>query len=199
MPEVQHLLRAGRGDLAMKKFYVYVLLLLPVLAVGWRAFEPTAAAAPERATKAHMNMLQLMRAFPFPHANVVFDTQGKDPVGPEKKESMVFSVYRWGDSDTYAGWEGVENSALALAEMAPMLLTPRACANGIPAPVTQADWKNAVQGLVVAGEKAHKAALTRNMDAMLDIGETLSNACAACHEKYRDVDLEGGTRCKVGK
>ena len=34
---------------------------------------------------------------------------------------------------------------------------------------------------------------------MLDVSETLSDACAACHEKYRDVDLSGGTRCKVGK
>ena len=183
----------------MKNLYVPVLLLFLLLPVGQRAFEQTAAAAPERATSAHMNMLQLMRAFPFPHANVLFDTPGRDPVGPEKKQSMVFSVYRWGDSDTYAGWEGVENSALALAEMAPILLTPRVCANGIPAPVAQPDWKKAVQGLVVAGEKAHKAALTRNLDAMLDVGETLSNACAACHDKYRDVDLEGGTRCKVGK
>lgn len=182
----------------MKKIHVLVLLL-PLFVFGWRAFEPAVAAAPESATKAHMNMLQLMRAFPFPHANVLFDTQGRDPVGPEKKQSMVFSVYRWGDSDTYAGWEGVENSALALAEMAPILLTPRACSNGLPAPVTQPDWKSAVHGLAVAGEKAHKAALTRNMDAMLDVSETLSNACAACHDKYRDVDLSGGTRCKVGK
>jgi hypothetical protein len=112
---------------------------------------------------------------------------------------MVFSVYRWGDSDTYAGWEGVENSALALAEMAPMLLTARACSNGLPAPTTQEDWKSAVQGLVVAGQKAHAAALTRNTDAMLEVGETINDACAACHDKYRDVDLEGGTRCRVGK
>ena len=182
----------------MKKIYVLVLLL-PLAVIGWRAFESTVAAAPEPAPKPHMNMLQLMRAFPFPHANVLFDTQARDPAGPEKKQSMVFSVYRWGDSDTYAGWEGVENSALALMEMAPILLTARACSNGIPAPVTEPDWKKAVAGLVVAGEKAHKAALTRNMDAMLDVGETLSNACAACHDKYRDVDLEGGTRCKVGK
>ena len=56
-------------------------------------------------------MLQLMRAFPFPHSNVLFDTQTRDPIGPEKKQSMVYSVYRWQDSDTYAGWEGVESSA----------------------------------------------------------------------------------------
>ena len=181
----------------MKRCFMPVLLL-PLFVAGWHTLEPTVVAQ-QPATKAHMNMLQLMRAFPFPHANVLFDTQGRDPVGPEKKASMVFSVYRWGDSDTYAGWEGVENSALALVEMAPILLTPRPCASGIPAPVAQPDWKKAVQGLVVAGEQAHKAALTRNMDAMLEISETLTNACAACHDKYRDVDLEGGTRCKVGK
>ena len=182
----------------MKSRYLLVPLL-PLMVLGWRSSETAAAGGAAQTSKAHMNMLQLMRAFPFPHANVLFDAQAKDPVGPEKKQSMVCSVDRWGDSDTYAGWEGVENSALALAEMAPILLTPRLCANGIPAPVMQSGWKKAVEGLVLAGEKAHKAALTRNIDAMLDVGETLSNACAACHDKYRDVDLEGGTRCKVGK
>jgi hypothetical protein len=75
----------------------------------------------------------------------------------------------------------------------------RLCSNGLPAPVAQPDWTKAVNGLVMAGEKAHKAAQTKNLDAMLDVSETLSDACAACHEKYRDVDLSGGTRCKVGK
>jgi hypothetical protein len=182
----------------MKSLYLLLLILLLGL-LAWRVPEQAVVAAPPPATKAHMNMLQLMRAFPFPHSNVLFDTQSRDPVGKDKKESMVFSVYRWGDSDTYAGWEGVENSALALAEMAPLLLTPRLCANGLPAPVGQSDWKGAVQGLVAAGETAHKAAAARNLDAMLDVGETLSNACASCHNKYRDVDLEGGQRCKVGK
>jgi hypothetical protein len=182
----------------MKNPYL-LLLVLPLGLLAWRVPEQAVAAALPPAAKVQMNMLQLMRAFPFPHSNVVFDTQSTDPVGKDKKESMVFSVYRWGDSDTYAGWEGVENSALALAEMAPLLLTPRSCANGLPAPVAQPDWKKAVQGLVAASETAHKAAVARDLDAMLDVSETLSNACAACHDKYRDVDLEGGQRCKVGK
>jgi hypothetical protein len=163
--------------------------------IGCRASEPAAAAAPAAAPKAHMNMLQLMRAFPFPHSNVLFDTQTRDPIGPEKKQTMVYSVYRWQDSDTYAGWDGIESSALALAEMAPLLLIPRACANGLPAPVDEADWKAAVEGLVAAGEATHKAALTKNLDEMLTVSETLVNSCSACHDKYRDVDLEGGTRC----
>jgi hypothetical protein len=146
-----------------------------------------------------MNVLQLMRAFPFPHSNVLFDAQSKDPVGPEKVQTMVFSVYRWNDSDAYAGWEGVENSALALTEIAPLLLTPRNCANGNPAPVDREDWKAAVQGLVQAGEEAYKAALTKNLDAMVDASGTLANACAACHDIYRDVDLTGGERCAIPK
>jgi hypothetical protein len=175
-----------------------LLLILPVLMTGCRASEPAAAATATPAVpKAHMNMLQLMRAFPFPHSNVLFDTQTRDPIGAEKKQSMVFSVYRWQDSDTYAGWEGVENSALALAEMAPLLLTPRPCANGLPAPVDQADWKAAVEGLIAAGEAANKAALTKNLDEMAMVSETLVNSCSACHDKYRDVDLEGGTRCQA--
>jgi hypothetical protein len=176
-----------------------LVLILPLLLVGCRASEPAAAATATPTTpKAHMNMLQLMRAFPFPHSNVLFDTQTRDPIGPEKKQSMVYSVYRWQDSDTYAGWEGVESSALALAEMAPLLRIPRMCANGLPAPVDQPDWMAAVDGLVAAGEAAHKAALTKNLDEMLNVSETVVNSCSACHDKYRDVDLEGGKRCEVG-
>lgn len=144
-------------------------------------------------------MLQLMRSFPFPHSNVIFDTQSRDPEGPEKKVSMSFSVYRWGDSDTYAGWAGVENSALALAEMAPILLTPRACSNGNPAPVDRDDWKKAVEGLAKAADEIYAAAHSKNMDGMLQVSETLSNACAACHDVYRDVDLSGGERCTIPK
>jgi len=68
----------------MKKLYLSVLLLLALTLIGWRTLDSPAAAAPEPAMKAHMNMLQLMRAFPFPHANVLFDTQSRDPIGPEK-------------------------------------------------------------------------------------------------------------------
>ena len=183
----------------MQKILALLALALPVLLVGCRGPETAAAASTAVTPKVHMNMLQLMRAFPFPHANVLFDAQTTDPVGEEKTSSMVYSVYRWQDADTYAGWEGVESSALALAEMAPLLLTPRACANGLPAPVDQRDWKAAVQQLASAGQQAYKAAQTKILDNMLEVSDALVDACAACHDKYRDVDLTGGTRCKVGQ
>ena len=37
----------------------------------------------------------------------------------------------------------------------------------------------------------------KNLDEMLAVSETIVNSCSACHDKYRDVDLEGGTRCEV--
>jgi hypothetical protein len=184
----------------MRRVHVLGLAMVAfALLVGCTASQPPAATAPAVAppAKAHMNMLQLMRSFPFPHSNVLFDVQSRDPEGPEKKQSMVFSVYRWNESDTYAGWPGVESSALALADMAPLLLTPRACANGKPAPVDRDDWKQAVAGLVTVGEEAATVARAKNMEAMIDLTEKVSNACAACHDLYRDVDLTGGVRCSV--
>jgi len=79
------LLPAGRGDLTMKKLYLSVLLLLPLTLIGWRTLDSPAAAAAEPAMKAHMNMLQLMRAFPFPHANVLFDTAESRSDRPREK------------------------------------------------------------------------------------------------------------------
>jgi hypothetical protein len=186
----------------MKTRSLNVLALMALLSAssGCGAAEQAAAIeSPVAASTAQMTMLQLMRAFPFPHSNVLFDTQTIDPEGTEKTASMSFSVYRWVDSDTYAGWAGVENSALALAEMAPLLLIPRACANGKPAPVEQEGWKAAVRGLVAAGEAAHMAAQSKSLDAMIEVSETISNACSACHDLYRDVDLSGGERCTPAK
>ncbi|HEX5108766.1 MAG TPA: hypothetical protein VFV95_09980 [Vicinamibacterales bacterium] len=177
--------------------HFWLALLLPIVFSGCGGTEQPVTAATTPSPKAHANMLQFMRAFPFPHSNVIFDTQSRDPESQEKKASMSFSVYRWGDSDTYAGWAGVENSALALADMAPLLLIPRACSNGKAAPVDREDWKKAVQGLVTTSDEVLKAAKTRNQDVMLDASEKLSNACAACHDIYRDVDLSGGERCSV--
>jgi hypothetical protein len=60
----------------------------------WRGSETAAAGGAAQTPKAHMNMLQLMRAFPFPHANVLFDAHAKDPVGPEKKQSSRHATWR---------------------------------------------------------------------------------------------------------
>jgi hypothetical protein len=76
------------------------VLMLPLLTVACGGDTGVAPPVVEAAApRAHMNMLQLMRAFPFPHSNVLFDARGRDPEGPEKKQSMSYSVYRWYEAD----------------------------------------------------------------------------------------------------
>jgi hypothetical protein len=69
------------------------------------------------------------------------------------------------------------------------------CENGRPVPLDREDFRKAAQGLAEAGEAAYKAAQSKNLDAMVEVSETVSNACATCHEPYRDFD-DPKDRCK---
>jgi hypothetical protein len=44
-----------------------------------------------------------------------------------------------------------------------------------------------VQGLVETGRAAYKASQSRNVEAVIDVGNQISDACANCHRVYRDV------------
>ena len=55
--------------------------------------------------------------------------------------------------------------------------------NGKPAPMDQLDWPGLVQGLRDASQATYKAAQTKNQDAIVDAAGTLTEACAACHDK----------------
>jgi len=91
-------------------------------------------------------------------------------------------------------------AAVALAESAPLLLTPgRRCQNGRPVPVDRSDWKQYVSALVDVGKLAHKLSQARNYDAFIEISEKLNDACANCHKVYRDKggsEGSGTTRCQ---
>lgn len=50
------------------------------------------------------------------------------------------------------------------------------------------------RGLTAAGQAAYKAARSKRMDAMLEVGEQVTVACANCHEPYRDFD-DQSRRC----
>jgi mono/diheme cytochrome c family protein len=147
------------------------------------------------------NLAELMRAIAFPNANIIFNTQLKDPGAQTKKElaKSPFDYVEWG-ATVYPGWLSIDQAAVALAESAPLLLTPgRRCQNGKPVPVDRADWKQYVSALVDVGKLAHKVSQTRNYDAFMDISEKLNDACANCHKVYRDkggTEGSGATRCQ---
>jgi hypothetical protein len=136
----------------------------------------------------HSNLAQVMRGIPFTFANIVFDTQTIDPSAPREPADVsggATATFR----NVYGGWQEVENSALALAEAANLLMIPgRFCENGRPAPVNDERYRTAAEGLAAAGLAAYKAAQTKSRDEMIAVSEIVSEACAACHEPYRDFD-----------
>ena len=147
------------------------------------------------------NLAELMRAIAFPNSNILFNVQIKDPGVQPKKQAITsqFDYSEWG-SGVYGGWLAVDQAAVAIAETAPLLLTPgRRCQNGKPVPVDAADWKQYVAALADVGRLAHQASKARNFEAFTDITEKLNDACANCHKVYRDkggTEGSGGTRCQ---
>src|SRR5262249_32972837 len=97
-----------------------------------------------------------------------------------------FNWMVWG-GNIYSGWELVDYAAVALAESAPLMLTPgRRCENGKPVPVDQPDWIKFTQELAEAGRAAYKASQTRNQEAVSDVSNQVADACLNCHLAYRD-------------
>jgi hypothetical protein len=127
---------------------------------------------------------QLMRGLFFPHSNVVFSTQDRNPA--EIPKARLPSASTDPLTGIFNGWDAVENSALTLIEGADLLMTPgRVCSNGREVPLKAPDWAKFVEQLRQAGQVAYQAAKTKNTDKMVDASEVLNTACANCHNKYR--------------
>jgi hypothetical protein len=160
-----------------------------------RGAPPKAPKAPAASTapKVEANLLQLMRGIVYPASNVIFASQDdlrKQPTPPDASTSPNPLT------TTYGGWQAVENAALALSESANLMLMPgRMCSNGKPAPVRRADWVKDVQKLREAGRAAYKAAQKKDTDAMVDVSGTISDACSACHDVYREKKGGVQDRC----
>ena len=144
------------------------------------------------------NMAQLMRGILFPSSNIIFNVQTNDPSAavnskqPGAGASTTFSWTDWG-AGIYKPWDIVDYAAIAVAEAAPLLLTPgRRCENGKLAPVDRPDWIKFTQEMAEAGRAAYKASQTRNQEVVSDVTNQLSDSCLHCHEVYRDKP--GGTK-----
>jgi hypothetical protein len=154
---------------------------------------PSPAAA---AAKPHGTLLQVMRAIDFPNSNIIFDTQTTDPAAPAKPGDASGSASaQFGG--LYGGWEKVENASIALAESATLIMMPgRTCSNGKPVPIENEDWKKFAQLLADSGMASYKAAQAKSLDQMMEVSGTVADACAQCHEVYRDRGRVGSPeRC----
>jgi cytochrome c556 len=150
------------------------------------------AAAPKPQALATLG--QLMKGILFPSSNVIFAAQGDNPADVKPAADPSTSTNPL--ASTYGKWEAVENAALAIAEAANLLTIPgRKCSNGRDVPVQNADWAKLVQGVRDAGMVSYKAAQSKNQDNILMAADVLANACASCHDKYREKPTLAD-RCK---
>jgi len=151
------------------------------------ATPPKAVADKATAMPIQANLGQLMKGVFYPNSNVIFFAQSQDPAkvnGTQESSTATDPL-----QSAYGKWEAVENSALALTEVANLLTIPgRKCANGREMPPRNADWAKLVQGVREAGMQAYKAAQAKDQDKILDAADTLTTACANCHDKYREKE-----------
>lgn len=151
-------------------------------------------------TQLHGTLIQVMRGILLPASNVVFAVQADDPEKLVPTEETIatspnpLALPR----PEYGGWVAVENAGIAMAEAANLITTPgRLCSNGRPVPVDAAEWKKYVQILRDAGMEAYKAAKAKDPDAILFSAGTVTDACAACHDVYREkTDAQGGLKAR---
>ena len=154
---------------------------------------PTGRSAAAQQPRVYASMLQVMRGVLYPASNVIFTAQIDDPASFKPADHTSTSSDPF--TSTYGGWEAVENSGMALAEAANLLIIPRACGNGKPAPVGNADWQLWVQELRDAGMAVYKAGQAKDSDVVLQAADTLATACLHCHAKYRNVPGGIPARC----
>jgi len=165
----------------------------PAQASGGGAKPKPAATAAAPASKVEANLLQLMRGVLYPASNVIFAAQDDLAKQPKPEDASTSPNPL---TTTYGGWQAVENAALAIAESANLVMMPgRMCSNGKPAPIGRADWVKDVQRLREAGRAAYKAAQKKDTDAIVEVSGTLSDACSACHDVYREKKTGPQDRC----
>lgn len=194
---VAHLLRAnafpaGPAELRADDSPAQIALVGPPGAP--RATVSSGATAQGADARPPGNLAQVMRGILFPSSNLIFNVQNSDPGEQKMGWQPGATPFGWADwgAGIYSGWELVDYAAIALAESAPLLLSPdRRCENGKPVPVEREDWVQYTAELAEAGRAAYRASQSRNRDAVIEVTNQIAEACLQCHDVYRDKP--GGT------
>jgi len=178
---------AGQADLSVEEAQLKTMTMAAASAP--KPLAPQASHAPTFPPAG--NLAQVMRGILFPSSNLIFNVQTHDPNEVKaaldvNKNQGGFSWVDWG-AGIYKPWDLVDYAAVALAESAPLMLTPgRRCENGKPVPVDRPDWIKFTEELAEAGRAAYKASQTRNQEAVSDATNQIADACLNCHQVYRD-------------
>jgi hypothetical protein len=96
-----------------------------------------------------------------------------DAVGTVIDEKGVHEI----EPLTQEDWDAARNHAYTFTEAGNLLMMPTRAQDA-------GEWMQLAQALITAGEKAIRAAETRNKTAVFDAGAEVYDACTACHAKY---------------
>jgi hypothetical protein len=144
-------------------------------------------ASPAAPLEVHGTLNEVMKSILFPNSNIVFDLQEGDPSTSTAEGAGVYA-------SVYSGWERVRIAGIALAESANLVTLPdRSCDNGRPVPVDDEVFARTAQGLRDVGMAAYRFGQAERWEeeAAFELGEQLANACANCHDVYRDKIVDG--------
>jgi hypothetical protein len=164
------------------------VLLVSLFLISACAREPEAPAAAAAQIQGSLN--QVMRGILYPNSNIIFDAQDRDPGGePDPNDPTAATHAFYG---TYGNWEAVENASIALYEAANLVQLPgRKCANGNDVPLQDETFQKGLVALRDTSMLAYKTAQSKDMNAMLDVADKLTQACSTCHDVFRDRIVDG--------
>jgi hypothetical protein len=165
---------------------VHGLLVLGLCVMMGTAACGPGAASPAPPAEVHGTLNEVMKGILFPNSNIIFDLQEGDPMQADAGTGIYAGVY--------SGWERVRIAGVALAESANLIALPgRVCDNGRPVPLDDDTYRRTAEGLREVGMAAYRLAEAGRWEeqAAFDLGEQLANACASCHDVYRDKIVNG--------
>src|SRR5688572_2345199 len=164
------------------------VLLVSLLLLGACSRQPEAPPAPAAQIQGSLN--QVMRGILFPNSNVLFDAQDRNPGAEPDPNDPAASAHPF--AGTYGGWEAVENASMALYEAANLVQLPgRKCQNGKDVPLNDPTYQRGLAALRDTSMLAYKTAQSKDMNAMLDVADKLTQACSTCHDVFRDKIVDG--------
>jgi hypothetical protein len=139
-----------------------VLICLIVLAGGCTSAPPPPPYKPVADVKQVMASIMEPAADEYWDAvGIVLDAEGEHEIEPQTPEE----------------WNAVRNNAFVFTEAGNLLMMPTRAKDG-------GEWMQLSQAFIDAGQKAIRAAESRNKAAVFDTGAEVYDACTNCHAKY---------------
>jgi hypothetical protein len=141
--------------------------LLPIL-LGAHLFAGCTTAPAPPPFRPVADVKQLMASLVEPSAEVYWDAVGT--IYDDKGATEI-------EPQTIEEWDAVRNAAYVVTESGNLLMMSGRARDG-------GDWMAMSQAMIEVGQRAIRAAESRNKASVFDVGAELYDTCTNCHAKY---------------